>query len=155
MSPHRLRRLPQIFDPHSIFFITACTDKRRTLLANASVHQAFTEFCEAAQARGIGVGRYILMPDHLHLFASFGANAPGVPMWMKSLKNGMSKTLRGLGVEGPHWQKGFFDHVLRSRESYAQKWTYVAANPVRKGLVTRTEDWPFQGEIVALEFREL
>jgi putative transposase len=65
---------------------------------------------------------------------------------MKSLKNTISKTLRGKGVRSPHWQKGFFDHVLRSPESYAQKWTYVQQNPVRAGLASQPDDWPFQGE---------
>jgi hypothetical protein len=34
---------------------------------------------------------------------------------------------------------GFFDHILRTDESYAQKWNYVRDNPVRAGLV-RTAD---------------
>jgi len=25
----------------------------------------------------------------------------------------------------PRWQKGFFDHVIRSENSYEQKWVYV------------------------------
>ena len=43
--------------------------------------------------------------------------------------------------------------VLRSEESYSQKWVYVAENPVRKSLATRPEDWPYQGEIYPLEGR--
>jgi hypothetical protein len=43
--------------------------------------------------------------------------------------------------------------VLRSSESYSEKWDYVVANPVRAGLVRRAEDWPFQGEIFLLEYR--
>jgi len=49
------------------------------------------------------------------------------------------------------WQEGFFDHVLRSNESYAQKWECVRENPVRAGLVNRSEDWPYQGEIVYID----
>jgi hypothetical protein len=70
--------------------------------------------------------------------------------WMKSLKNSLSKTLRGMNIPAPHWQKGFFDHVMRSEESYSEKWLYVAQNPVRKRLVARPEDWPYQGEIYPL-----
>lgn len=51
----------------------------------------------------------------------------------------------------PVWQRGFFDHVLRSDESYAQKWDYVRENPVRAGLVKRAEDWPYAGEIVLVD----
>jgi hypothetical protein len=47
----------------------------------------------------------------------------------------------------------FFDHVLRSAESYTQKWHYLRENRVRAGLVKDWEDWPFSGEIFALEYR--
>lgn len=55
-----------------------------------------------------------------------------------------------LKLNPPVWQENFFDHLLRSQESYAQKWDYVCQNPVRKGLVRSTEDWPWQGEIYPL-----
>jgi len=50
------------------------------------------------------------------------------------------------------WQREFFDHVLRSIESYEQKWEYVWRNPVRAGLVVQAEDWCYQGEIHCLGF---
>jgi putative transposase len=49
-----------------------------------------------------------------------------------------------------HWQKGFFDHVLRSTESYSEKWLYMVENSVRAGLVTDWKQWPYQGEIQPL-----
>jgi|GEM_PF-3387382 len=52
---------------------------------------------------------------------------------MKSLKNTLSKSLRNRKISPPHWQKTFFDHVLRNSESYADKWEYVSENPVRAG----------------------
>ncbi|HUI07086.1 MAG TPA: hypothetical protein VL486_08770 [Verrucomicrobiae bacterium] len=72
---------------------------------------------------------------------------------MNSLKNALSKAMRQQGIPPPHWQKGFFDHVLRSSESYEEKWLYVLQNPVRAGLVSRAEEWPYQGEIHHLECR--
>ena len=51
---------------------------------------------------------------------------------------------------GSVWQEEFFDHVLRSNESYSQKWEYVKENPVRAGFVKNSEEWPFQGEIEPL-----
>ncbi len=71
---------------------------------------------------------------------------------MKSLKNTLSKTLRENGHHAPHWQKGFFDHVVRSEDSYEGSWQYVRENPVRKGLVEKAEDWPYQGELNEVPF---
>jgi hypothetical protein len=48
-------------------------------------------------------------------------------------------------------KKGFFDHVLRSDESYLEKWNYVRENPVRAGLAKSAEQWPYQGEIVYID----
>jgi hypothetical protein len=44
--------------------------------------------------------------------------------------------------------------LLRSSDSYSQKWAYVRENPVRAGLATAWEEWPFLGEIFALEFHD-
>lgn len=172
-----------MFARDPLCFVTACTEDRKPILANTNVHEDFQKFCEVELARGIFVGKYVLMPDHLHLFVAFGeeyeaalvesrtcrsqTDATGegavaavcdrrlspLSEWMKSLKNSLSKTLRGMGVPAPHWQKSFFDHVMRSEESYTEKWLYVVENPVRKRLVTRPEEWPYQGEICPLEAR--
>jgi len=57
---------------------------------------------------------------------------------------------RELNFSGNIWQEEFFDHVLRSSESYSQKWDYVRENPVRGGLVVSSDQWPWQGEIESL-----
>ena len=51
----------------------------------------------------------------------------------------------------PLWQRGFFDHLVRNTESYAQKWDYVRENPVRAGLVSTAEEWKYQAEIVLID----
>jgi putative transposase len=57
----------------------------------------------------------------------------------------------GSNEEMSLWQPGFFDHLLRNDESYSQKWEYVRLNPVRAGLVKRADEWPHQGEFVAID----
>jgi putative transposase len=148
----RLHRLDWVFADHPIYFVTACTFDRKSFLACAEVHEAFQAFCFVSPNHGVWVGRYVLMPDHLHLFVS--VDEISLSDWVKSLKNSLSKTLRTLGCDAPHWQKGFFDHLLRSGESYSQKWGYVRENPVRAGLVAIPEDWSYAGEIHDLEYRK-
>ncbi len=41
--------------------------------------------------------------------------------WMNGLKRAMSVAV-GATADRTLWQPGFFDHVLRNEESYAQKW---------------------------------
>ena len=63
------------------------------------------------------------MPDHLHLFVATDDQRITLSTWMKSLKNTLSKPLRFSGVASPHWEKTFFDHALRSGESYSKNGT--------------------------------
>lgn len=147
----RLHRLECHFARHPIWFVTACTWNRTGILANPQVHAALEEFAELGPSRGAWLGAYVIMPDHLHAFVALDEERMDLSSWMKSLKNSLSKTLRNSGIGSPHWQKGFFDHVLRSGESLSGKWAYVRENPVRAGLVENAEDWPFQGEPHVLE----
>ena len=148
----RLHRLDLLFVRSPTYFVTTCTYKRRKLLATTAVHESFLQFARQGPTHGAWVGAYVIMPDHLHLFVATDDQTISLPAWMKSLKNAISKTLRLDGVRSPHWQKTFFDHLLRSRESYSEKWSYVRENPVRADLVRTAEDWPFMGEIFPLEY---
>jgi putative transposase len=149
----RLNRLERIFDASPIYFVTACTFKRRAILASVNVHHAFRQFATLAEGRGAYIGAYVMMPNHIHLFVALEQDMK-LSVWMKSLKNSLSRALRTLLIPSPHWQKGFFDHVLRSSESYSQKWEYVRENPVRARLAKSWEEWPFSGEVYLLEYRE-
>jgi putative transposase len=149
--PPRLRQLFANVDP--FYFVTFNVHARRGILANAEVHNRFQVFCERAEKEHrVAVGRYVIMPDHVHLFVFMPPEGILLAKWIEALRTVIGKQLLRLGEQKPHWQEGFFDHVLRSAESYAQKWEYVRMNPVRAGLCKNPEDWQYQGEIVRLQF---
>jgi len=152
--PERLRRLESAFQRLPIYFVTACTHNRLPVIGRDDIHTAFIRFAEEAANRGVRVGSYVLMPDHLHIFVVIDDRQLTLSAWIKSMKNALSKTLRSQYVQSPHWQKGFFDHVLRSSESYSAKWDYVRNNPVRAEFVSKWNDWPYLGEIFDLDFRD-
>ena len=149
----RLSRLDLVFVRSPIYFVTACTQNRRNILATPAIHETFLHFGKEGPSHGAWIGAYAILPDHLHLFVATDDRRIAISAWMKSLKNTISKTLRENGVAPHHWQKTFFDHLLRSSESYSEKWNYVRENPVRAGLVASAEDWPYMGQIFALEYR--
>jgi len=101
------------------------------------------------------------MPDHVHFFCRAELDAKSLPIFIQRWKEWTSKRIArefiaagvgdpGIKQGGSLWQEEFFDHVLRSSDSYNQKWDYVKENPVRAGLVKKSDDWPFQGEIESL-----
>jgi REP element-mobilizing transposase RayT len=143
-------RLRWIFSSNPVFFVTFCTHERRKLLATDAMHVAFVAFASQADSRHhIAVGRYVIMPDHVHFFVRRPEDLE-LGRWIGMLKQTLAKQIATAGTS-PIWQRGFFDHVLRNDESYAQKWNYVRENPVRAGLVTNAEDWPYSGEIVLID----
>jgi putative transposase len=147
--PRLPARLDTVFSDSPVYFITFCTYRRRALLSTPLVHEAFLTFSRAAPEHQVAVGRYDLMPDHIHLFVA-GDSAFRLGRWIGSLKQSLAKAIVRPETSDPIWQRGFFDHVLRSDESYAQKWDYVWANPVRAGLVSTPRDWPYAGEVVPI-----
>jgi putative transposase len=110
---------------------------------------AFVNYAMRAEFFNVAVGRYVIMPDHLHFFVRGGHDFV-LSEWVKGLKRGVSKAFAST-TGRPTWQPGFFDHLLRNDESYAQKWIYVRENPVRAGLVKAAEDWPYAGEIIFID----
>jgi putative transposase len=159
-KPPRLELIFQRFDA-PVYFVTFNTHQRQHILASAAVQDAFVDYCRRAQQFRIGVGRYVIMPDHVHLFVCFGAECEiTLSDWIKGLKRGLDRVLAASGSEpvrlrgqnlASFWQPGFHDHLLRSDESYSAKWDYVFQNPVRAGLVSCPEEWPYSGEIVRID----
>ena len=148
-NDHRhLLRLSRIYLDNPLYFITTCTYERRRVLACAEVAAILQdEFALAKNRHGWHIGRYTIMPDHVHFFCRAGrGHNKTLPRFMNLWKEWTSKRIAmRLECNAPIWQKGFFDHLLRSDESYAEKWSYVSNNPVRAGMVARVEDWPYQG----------
>jgi REP element-mobilizing transposase RayT len=90
----------------------------------------------------------VVMPDHVHLLLSPMHDAKGslfsLVEILQAIKGASAHTVnRVLLRNGPVWQEESFDHVLRSNESFNEKLEYIRQNPVRRGLVTKPEDYPW------------
>jgi putative transposase len=135
-----------------IHFVTVCTKNRQTLLASDLAHRILLEAWSNADS--FLVGRYVLMPDHIHLFCAPARPLPGyLEAWVKYWKSLVTQRLP-IATKGQFWQRDFWDTQLRQSESYAAQWDYVWLNPVRHGLVKNPDDWPYQGEVHQLEWHD-
>ncbi|MEN8255019.1 MAG: transposase [Verrucomicrobiota bacterium] len=149
--PPRLSNVFRKFDP-PLYFITFCTFDRKPVLANDRFHAHFVEHMKRKSYEDIACGEFVIMPDHIHLFLRIDPHHYQLGKTVGFIKQALSKPLRDMGIAQPHWQPGFFDHVLRSADSYSEKWDYVRNNPVRAGLVECPGDWKYQGVIVPIRY---
>ena len=150
-----LSRLEHVWLEWPVYFVTTCTFQRRQILTSPDVAKILVnEWTDSRIRHGWAIGRYVIMRDHVHFFCFAEQDAVSLERFVQRWKEWTSKRItRELGIQQPIWQKEFFDHVLRSEESHAEKWEYVRDNPVRAALATKWSDWPFIGEIFDLEFR--
>ncbi len=131
----------------TIIFDTVCTKDRRPWLADVTVHELLNEIWQESVAWLMG--RYVIMPDHIHFFAAATDSPIAYENWVKYWKSQFTKRH---GVANHRWQTDHWETRLRSAEAYVDKWLYVRENPVRKKLVATPEEWPFQGEVFELRW---
>jgi putative transposase len=154
MDPGRRRpsHLPSV-ERHNapiVVLLTVCTKDRKPILAK---FDAVAALCAAwREAQSWDVGRFVVMPDHIHLFCSPAEFPPrGIGQWVRYWKAIASRKWPR-PVEQPIWQADFWDRQLRHGEHYSERWEYVRQNPVRAGLVQHPHEWPWQGEQTLLRW---
>jgi putative transposase len=132
-----LRRLEHVWIDWPIYFITTCTFSRRPILTSEKIAKILTEEWRSAHDRhGWAIGRYVIMPDHVHFFCSAELAAKSLPVFMQAWKQWTSKRMAIMSCD-----------QLRAT---VRSGIYVRENPIRAGLVAKIEDWPWQGEIESL-----
>jgi REP element-mobilizing transposase RayT len=133
--------VPLWVDPHrEIYFITInCRVRTANQLATEKIAAELFETVRHRQNQRLWWPHiFLLMPDHLHALISFPPAGKTIQSIVSQWKEWTAKAA-GIG-----WQRDFFEHRLRHDESRAVKANYILENPVRKKLVSRSEDWPYK-----------
>ncbi len=132
---HRLRVTDRIF------FVTVSLHRVVEAIGE-SEYPLLIDVLEGARQRlGFSLYGYVLMPDHWHtlVWARFPLTISQV---IHDIKKVSARRLHARrGSEGPLWQHQFWDRFVRHAKEFNERLTYMHLNPVRKGLVTRPEEW--------------
>jgi putative transposase len=89
---------------------------------------------------------YVFMPDHVHLLIQ-GTDDSRLARFMKRFKQVTGFEFKKQTGE-VLWQKSYHDHIIRKEEDLNDVASYIAANPVRAGLVSDWESYPDVGGIL-------
>ncbi len=85
---------------------------------------------------------WVIMPDHVHWLFQLGERMD-LSAAIKRFKARSAYRVNGyLNRQGALWQKSFYDHALRKDEDVRGVARYIAANPLRAGLVEHIGDYP-------------
>ena len=135
--------VPMWVDPDaSDYFITFCCKQRgENQLCLPGIGEALLESARFYHARQKWLPWvFILMPDHVHMIAGFSRQYR-IEAVIEAWKRYAATKYKIV------WQRGFFEHRLRSNESVEEKAGYIRQNPVRAGLVQDAAEWPFLLEL--------
>jgi REP element-mobilizing transposase RayT len=85
---------------------------------------------------------WVVMPNHVHLLLT-PKMAPSVALQrLKGVSAREANKLLGLTGQ-PFWQDESYDHLVRTQREFARIENYILQNPVRAGLATSEEEYPW------------
>ena len=143
MRPAKLRTFDYL-GCHA-YSLTLCTFQRQRHFIDAAVVQlVLHEILRTADEYGFELPAYCFMPDHLHLLSVGRSPVAHLLSFAKLARQRSAMTFaRRIGKR--LWQQGFFERTLRNDETVEVVARYIEGNPVRAGLVTSVDEWPFTG----------
>ena len=132
--------------PNAIVFITQVVYQRTPIFVSSLAVELLLEVLRnVKRIHPFTMLGYVFLPDHFHLLIR-----PNPPTThsnvMQSLKSYFTREYKNrIGFEAPmrFWQKRYWDHVIRDEVDFQRHLDYIHFNPVKHGLVTRPEEWPY------------
>lgn len=79
---------------------------------------------------------YVVMPEHVHLLLS----EPETSTLAQAIQ-GLKISVSHAAKQSPLWQRRYYDHNVRSHQSFIDKLRYIHRNPVKRGLCASPLDW--------------
>ena len=128
-------------------FITLCCHDRLPFFRDAGRATALINHLRGLSAQmAFWVHAYCVMPDHVHILVEGQRAECNLVRFVQKLK--MVSAFAERKRSGRQlWQRSFYDHIVRPRESHESIAWYIWMNPVRKGYVAEPERYPFSGSL--------
>jgi REP-associated tyrosine transposase len=129
-------------------FLTMCCEQRRRVFSSPHRAESLIRTLQReAVAKRFGVHAYCVMPEHLHILVAGLDAASDLLVFLKNFKQKTGYEFKRISGSDL-WQKKFYDHILRPRDSVDAVAAYIWMNPVRRGLCTSAKSYPYSGSFV-------
>jgi putative transposase len=139
-----------ILSPARIFFATTKTSMGRRLSQSERNATLLIDVLRSLVAeRKFTLHDFVIMPDQLHLLLTVEDDMT-IEKVMQLIKGRFSHRLtKEFGHLGEVWQRGFSEVQVLGQESFSQHRAYIAANPVKAGLVESPDQFPYCFQFLA------
>ena len=86
---------------------------------------------------------WVVMPDHMHVLIELGDKEP-LSLAVQRIKSLIAVAInQERSKRQPVWQRGYYDHAMRTHEDVLSAARYIVNNPVRAGLAENIGDYPY------------
>jgi REP element-mobilizing transposase RayT len=98
------------------------------------------------------VETFCLMPDHLHVIVTCAEDGDSTRTFMQRFKGAAARGAHQMGWRGQLWQPRWYDRLLLDwRDDQLRSIAdYIMQNPVRRGLSSHANKYPWSGDPVAI-----
>jgi putative transposase len=129
----------------SIHFITTIARARGEVFTNERTCREILDLFEWYRNKfAVNCLGYVLMPDHLHALLHQEKADLLIPPLMQGFKKLTSRRCRPPRYpRWTLWQSRYDDVPVPGFDAVKTKLDYIHANPIRRGLVARAEDYPW------------
>lgn len=118
-------------------FVTFSCYRRLPYLGTSIARELFERSLDSMRRRySFVVAGYVVMPEHVHLLVGEPINAL-LSKAIQALKLSVSVQSH----QRPFWQARYYDFNVHNEEKRVEKLRYMHRNPVKRGLVSKPEDW--------------
>jgi len=132
-DPDRRRKLEALLDAGQ----GACLLRKQRA---AEITQDVLLACDGEQYRLIS---WVIMPNHVHCLLETKSDWPLCRVVQSWKSVSAHRINRLLGRSGALWQPDYFDRYIRDDHHLAAAIAYIEDNPVKAGLASVAEDWPW------------
>jgi putative transposase len=134
--------LKRFQEARCLHFVTFSCYRRAPLLFTPRARDIFEQTLERVRKwYGFYVAGYVVMPEHVHLLITEPERAK-LSLALQMLKQNVARQLRE-PEGGSFWLPLYYDLNVWNEAKRIEKLRYIRRNPVRRGLVSSLEQWPW------------
>jgi len=138
--------------PGGTYFFTVNLRDRKSKLLVQKIELLREVVKKVRQKQPFHIDAWVVLPNHLHCVWTLPLDDADYPSRWQNIKKTFSRQIPATEIlsetqtrqnERGIWQRRYWEHTIRDDRDYEKHVDYCHINPLKHGLVTAVNDWPF------------